>query len=55
MNHKGYEVNISEDRFIEFSKNPQTGEVEGLYTKLRRTRNPKVDLDFEANWKNYFC
>jgi len=64
MNDKGYEVNIDEDRFIELSKNPQTGkfdnksifeaegglqgEVEGLYSNLRRTRNPKVDLDFEA-------
>jgi len=64
MNDKGYEVNISEDRFIQLSKNPQTGkfdkksifeaegglqaEVQGLYSNLRRTRNPKVDLDFEA-------
>eukprot|EP00980_Cylindrotheca_fusiformis_P030299 scaffold24649_cov2193-Cylindrotheca_fusiformis.AAC.3 len=64
MNDKGYQGNISEDRFLELSTNPQTGvfdeksifeaegglqgEVEGLYSNLRRTNNPKVDLDFEA-------
>ena len=64
MNDKGYQANISEDRFLELSTNPQTGvfdeksifeaerglqgEVEGLYSNLRRTNNPKVDLDFEA-------
>ena len=64
MNYKGYQENISEDRFLELSTNPQTGvfdeksifeaegglqgEVEGLYSNLRRTNNPKVDLDFEA-------
>nr|QUS63749.1 hypothetical protein [Haslea silbo] len=64
INDKGYQGNISEDRFLELSTNPQTGlfdeksifeaegglqgEVEGLYSNLRRTNNPKVDLDFEA-------
>jgi hypothetical protein len=64
MKNKGYDINISEDKFIELCKNPQTGkfdkksifevegglqgEVEGLYSNLRRTRNTKVDLDFEA-------
>jgi hypothetical protein len=64
MNDKGYQVNISKERFLELSTNPQTGgfdeksifetegglqgEVEGLYSNLRRTNNPKVDLDFEA-------
>ena len=64
MNDKGYQANISEDRFLELSKNPQTGEfdeksifevegglqgeLEGLYSDLRRTNSPKVDLDFEA-------
>lgn len=64
MNDKGYQGNISEDRFLELCTNPQTnlfdeksifetegglqGEVEGLYSNLRRTKNPKVDLDFEA-------
>ena len=64
MNDKGYQANISEDRFLELSTNPQTGvfdeksifeaegglqgEVEGLYSNLRRTNNSKVDLDFEA-------
>ena len=64
MNDKGYQANISEDRFLKLSTNPQTGvfdeksifeaegglqgEVEGLYSNLRRTNNPKVDLDFEA-------
>ena len=55
--NKGYQGNISEDRFLELSTNPQTGvfdeksifEAEGdLYSNLRRTNNPKVDLDFEA-------
>ena len=64
MNDKGYQANIPEDRFLELSTNPQTGvfneksifeperylqgEVKSLYSNLRRTNNPKVDLDFEA-------
>lgn len=64
MNKKGYEVNISEDRFIELSTNPQTGEFDeksifeteggleleakGMVNNLRRPENPKVDLDFVA-------
>ena len=64
INDKAYQANISEDRFIELSTNPQTGgfdkksifeaegglqgEVDGLYSNLRRPNNPKVDLDFEA-------
>ena len=64
INYRGYEVNICEDRFIGLSKNPQTGkfdkksifetegdlqgEVKGLYSNLRRTKNLKVDLDFET-------
>ena len=64
MNDKDYQGNISEDRFLELSTNPQTGgfdeksifeaegslqgEVEGLYSNLQRTNNPKVDLDFQA-------
>ena len=65
MNSNGYQTdNISEDRFVELSKNPQTGqldeksiyetegglqgELEGLYSDLRRPKNPKVDIDFEA-------
>lgn len=51
----GYQGNISEDRFLELSTNPQTGvfdeklifeaegglqgEFEGLYSNLRRTNN----------------
>ena len=61
---KGYEVNISEDRFLELSTNPQTGqydeksifetegglelEAKGMVNNLRRPDNPKVDLDFVA-------
>jgi hypothetical protein len=64
MSDKGYEVNISEDRFLELSRNPQTGkfdeksifeaeggleaEVLGLFKNLRRPENPDVDLDFQA-------
>jgi len=64
MNKKGYEVNISEDRFLELSTNPQTGkfdqksifetegglelEAKGIIKNLRRPENPKVDLDFVA-------
>ena len=64
MNKKGYEVNISEDRFLELSTNPQTGEFDeksiseteggleleakGMVNNLRRPENPKVDLDFVA-------
>ena len=64
MDNKGYQGNISEDRFLELSINPQTGvfdeksifkaegglqgEVEGLYSNLWRTNNPKVNLDFEV-------
>ena len=64
MNNKGYQVNISEDRFLELSANSQTGvfdeksifevegglqvEVEDLYSNLRCTNNPKIDIDFEA-------
>ena len=59
---KVYEVNISEDRFLELSTNPQTGkfdeksifkteeglelEANGMVKNLRRPDNPKVDLDF---------
>ena len=28
MKKKGYEVNISEDRFLELSTNPQTGQYD---------------------------
>ena len=64
MNDKGYQANISEDRFLELSTNTQTGKfdeksifeaegglqgkLEGLYSDLRRTNSSKVDLDFEA-------
>ena len=64
MKKKGYEVNISEDRFLELSTNPQTGqydeksifetegglelEANGMVNNLRRPDNPKVDLDFVA-------
>ena len=64
MKKKGYEVNISEDRFIELSTNPQTGkfddksifetegslelEAKGIVNNLRRPDNPKVDLDSVA-------
>lgn len=65
MNEKGYDIDISEERFLELCRNPQTNkfdkksifevegnlqvEVEGnLYINLQRTRNPNVDLDFEA-------
>lgn len=64
MKKKGYEVNISEDRFIELSKNTQTGkfdeksifdaegglelEIKGMVHNLRRPDNSKVDLDFVA-------
>jgi len=62
INKKGYKVYISEDRFIELSRNPQTGqfdeksifeakgglelEAKGVVKNLRRPDNPKVDLDF---------
>jgi hypothetical protein len=65
MKKKGYEVNISEDRFLELSTNPQTGkfdeksifetegglelEAKGMVKNLRRPDNPKVDLDFVAD------
>jgi len=65
MNDKGYEVNISEDRFLELSRNPQTdkfdeksifeteggleAEAKGLFKNLRRPENPDVDLDFQAD------
>lgn len=61
---KGYEVNVSEDRFLELSTNSQTGkfnkksifetqgslelEANGIVKNLRRPDNPKVDLDFVA-------
>jgi hypothetical protein len=64
MNKKGYEVDISEDRFLELSTNPQTGkfdeksifetagglklEANGMVNNLRRPDNPKVKLDFVA-------
>ena len=64
MSDKGYEVNISEDRFLELSRNLQTdqfdeksifeteggleAEVKGLFKNLRRPENPDVDLDFQA-------
>ena len=64
MKKKGYEVNISEDRFLKLSTNPQTGkfdeksifetagglelEANGIVNNLRRPDNPKVDLDFVA-------
>ena len=64
MKKKGYEVNISEDRFLELSTNPQTGqydeksifetegglelEAKGMVNNLRRLDNPKVNLDFVA-------
>lgn len=64
MKKKGYEVNISEDRFIQLSTNPQTGkfdeksifetegglelEAKGMVNNLRRPDNLKVDLDFVA-------
>ena len=64
MNKKGYKVNISEDRFAELSVNPQTREfdeqsiseaygtleleLKNMIKNLRRTKNPKVDLDFMA-------
>jgi hypothetical protein len=64
MKKKGYEVNISEDRFLELSTNPQIGkfdensifetkrglelEANGMVNNLRRLDNPKVDLDFLA-------
>nr|WPV76403.1 hypothetical protein [Naviculales sp.] len=64
MKKKGYEVNISEDRFLELSTNPQTGkfdeksifetegglelEANGTVNNLCRPDNPKVDLDFVA-------
>jgi hypothetical protein len=64
MNKKGSEVNISKDRFLELSTNPQTGEFDeksiseteggleleakGMVNNLLRPENPKVDLDFVA-------
>jgi hypothetical protein len=64
MTDKGYDVNISEDRFLELSRNPQTGkfdeksifeaegglqgEAQGIYKNLRRPENLDVDLDFQA-------
>lgn len=64
MKDKGYQGDISENRFLELSTNPKTGrfdeksifeaqgglqsEVEGLYSNLQRPNNPKVDLDFQA-------
>lgn len=64
MNDRTCQINISEDRFVKLSKNPQTGkfdeksifeaegglqgEIDGLYSNLQRPNNPKVDLDFQA-------
>ena len=64
MKKKGYEINIPEERFLELSTNPQTGqydkksifetegglelEARGMVNNLRRPDNPKVDLDFVA-------
>ena len=64
MKKKGYEINIPEERFLELSTNPQTGqydkksifetegglelEAKGMVNNLRRPDNPKVDLDFVA-------
>ena len=64
MNDKRYQGNISEDRFLELSTNPQTGkfdeksifetegglelEANGMVNNLRHPNNPKVDLDFVA-------
>ena len=64
MREKGYEVNVSEDRFLELSTNSQTGkfdeksifeaegglqgEAMGHYKNLRRIKNSGVDLDFTA-------
>ena len=66
MKEKGYEVDISEDRFVELSTNQQTGkpdekslfeaqgglelEAKGMVKNLRRPENPKVDLDFVAEF-----
>ena len=62
---KGYELDCSQERFNELSTNPQTnaidekslieakgalqGEVEGMYTNIRRPTNKAVDLDFEID------
>lgn len=64
MKKKGYERNVSEDRFLELSTNPQSDhydeksifetkgglelEAKGVVNNLRRPDNPKVDLDFVA-------
>ena len=64
MKKKGYLSNISQDRFLKLSVNPQTGtfdgksvfettgclelEVNGTLTNVRRPGNRKVDLDFVA-------
>jgi hypothetical protein len=64
MKKKGYEINISEHRFLELCTNPQTGqfdeksifettgglelEANGMVNNLRRPDNTKVDLDFMA-------
>lgn len=64
MRKKGYKIHISENRFLELSTNPQTGdfdeksifetegglelEANGMVTNLRRPENPQVRLDFVA-------
>ena len=64
MEKKGYKTNISQDRFLKLSINPQTNqydeksifetkgglelEANGTVNNLRRPDNPKVDLDFMA-------
>lgn len=64
MKENNYEINVSEDRFLELSINQQTGrydkksvfeakgclelEASGIVKNLRRPDNPEVDLDFVA-------
>jgi len=64
ISEKGYQLECNQERFNELSTNPQTGkfdqksifeaegglqaEAMGLVKNLRRTENPIVDLDFQA-------
>lgn len=66
MNKKGYKVNYSIERFLELAKNyddksifeTEGGckrsllelEAKGIVNNLRRPSNPKVRLDFMAEW-----
>lgn len=48
INISNQQTGVFDEKSIFEAEGGLQGEVEGLYSNLRRTNNPKVDLDFEA-------